>query len=132
MTKIALPWWLWIIIVLETLPMFLGPVLALNRPGFLGGPEAETINQAAYIYTARNVAVGIALIVAAALRSAPMLFGLILVRLLTDFVDLPTILVFDMVNNKLLTSSIFVFLYYIPAVYALWYLWARMTESKAA
>jgi hypothetical protein len=129
MHKIRLPWWLIVIIVLETLPMFLGPVAALRLPGFMGGPEAETINQAAWIYTARNVAVGMALLVALALRNGPMLFILILVRLITDFADLPTILYFDLVSNEPRTIAIFVFLYYLPAIYALWWLWREMQRG---
>lgn len=129
-TKTAWPWWLFVIIVLETLPMFIGPYVALTRPGFMGGPEAEAINQAAYIYTARNVAVGVALITAMLLRSAPMLFGLILVRLITDFFDLPTILAFGLVRNEAVTIGIFVFLYYIPAFIALRYLWGSMKTEQ--
>jgi len=128
MHKIQLPWWLIVIIVLETLPMFLGPYIALDRPAFLGGPEAEAINQAAYIYAARNIAVGVALILATLWRSAPMLFALIVIRLITDLCDLPTILSFGLVQNEALTIGIFVFLYYIPAVIALLYLWKRMHE----
>ena len=30
-----MPWWLTAIIVIETLPMFLGPIFALNNPAFL-------------------------------------------------------------------------------------------------
>ncbi len=127
--KIALPWWLIVIVVIETVPMFLGPVAALTRPAFMGGPEAETINHAAYIYTARNVAVGVALLVALALRSGPMLFILILVRLITDIIDLPTILVFDVASNEPRVLAIFVFLYYIPAIYALWWLWREMRRG---
>ncbi|MDZ7826469.1 MAG: hypothetical protein U5R48_11165 [Gammaproteobacteria bacterium] len=127
--KIALPWWLVLIVVIETVPMFLGPVAALTRPGFMGGPEAETINQAAYIYTARNVAVGVALLFALALRSGPMLFILILVRLITDIIDLPTILNFDVASNEPRVIAIFVFLYYIPAGYALWWLWREMRRG---
>ena len=127
--KTPLPWWLVVIIVLETLPMFLGPYAAITRPAFLGGAEAETINQAAFIYSIRNIAVGIAFILATALRSAPMLFALILVRLITDLGDLPTILTFGLVQNEALTIGIFVFLYYIPAVIALRYLWGQMAQS---
>ncbi|MEL6416500.1 MAG: hypothetical protein AAFU69_00355 [Pseudomonadota bacterium] len=118
-----LPLWLTIIIILETLPMFIGPVIALTRPAMMGGPEADSINQAAYIYAARNVAVGIALIVAFVLKNKHMLFALILVRLLTDIVDLPTLLYFGLASNQILVISIFVFLYYIPAVIALRFLW---------
>ena len=129
MDKIRLPWWLILIIVLETLPMFLGPVAALRLPGFMGGPDAETINQAAWIYTARNVAVGVAFLVAFALRSGPMLFILILVRLITDLFDLPTLLYFDLTSNEIRTIAIFVFLYYLPALYALWWLWREMRRD---
>ena len=129
MSKTPLPWWLIVIIVLETLPMFLGPYAAVTRPAFMGGPEAETINQAAFIYSIRNLAVGVALILATALRSAPMLFVLILVRLITDFGDLPTILTFELVQNEALTIGIFVFLYYIPALIALRFLWGQMTKT---
>ena len=59
-TKIHIPWWLTIIIILETLPMFVGPYVALTNPPFLGGQGAEELNQAAFIYTARNLAVGFA------------------------------------------------------------------------
>ncbi|MEL7546611.1 MAG: hypothetical protein AAGJ84_08165 [Pseudomonadota bacterium] len=124
------PWWLTIIIILETLPMFIGPVIALTRPAMMGGSDAEMINQAAFIYSARNVAVGIALIVAFLLKSAPMLFGLILVRLITDIVDLPTLLHFGLLSNQTLAISIFVFLYYIPAVAALWFLWGNMNRAE--
>ena len=128
-TRLAIPWWLTVIIILETLPMFLGPVAAFNLPGFLGGPDAETINQATYIYAARNVAVGIALIVAYLLRSAPMLFILILIRLITDLIDLPTLLMFDLASNQARVIAIFVLLYYIPAIIALRYLWGQMKAA---
>ncbi len=128
---VALPWWLILIIIVETLPMFLGSAVALTRPAFMGGPDAEAINQAAFIYAARNIAVGIALIVAFALRNGPMLFILILVRLITDLIDLPTLLYFELVTNVPFVVSIFVFLYYIPAVIALWYLWKQLNRGDA-
>jgi hypothetical protein len=127
--RIALPWWLTLIIILETLPMFLGPVAAFMLPGFMGGPGAEDINQATYIYAARNFAVGFAFIIAFALRSAPMLFILIFVRLFTDLIDLPTLLYFDLATNTTRVVAIFVFLYYIPALFALRYLWQQMRQG---
>ncbi len=128
--KTHIPWWLTLIIILEVLPMFLGPVAALNLPGFLGGPGAEEINQATYIYTARNLAVGIAFIIAFMLKSAPMLFILIFIRLFTDLVDLPTMLLFDLASNTNRLIAIFVCLYYVPALIALRYLWKQMRLEK--
>ncbi|MGB0922130.1 MAG: hypothetical protein ACPG06_07770 [Alphaproteobacteria bacterium] len=129
--KITLPWWLVIIIILETLPMFVGPYVALTVPQFMGGPDATDINQAAFIYTARNLAVGLAFILATYLRNGQMLFILILVRLFTDIVDLPTLLHFDLASNPYRVGAIFVFLYYIPALIALRYLWQQMNRAKA-
>ncbi len=128
--KIAMPWWLTLIIVLETLPMFLGPVAAFMLPGFMGGPGAEDINQATYIYAARNFAVGFAFIIAFALKNGPMLFILIFIRLFTDLIDLPTLLYFDLASNPARVVAIFVFLYYIPALVALRYLWNQMRNGE--
>ena len=126
-----MPWWLRAIIVIEILPMFSGPIFALNNQAFLGGPEATEVGFAAWLYTARNFAVGIAFVIAYFLRSAPMLFILILVRLLTDLIDGPAFLIFGLASNELRLITIFVFGYYIPALVALRFLWKQMTISTA-
>ena len=126
-----MPWWLTVIIVIETLPMFLGPLFALNNPAFLGGPEATEVGFATWLYTARNFAVGIAFVVAYLVRSAPMLFILILIRLLTDLVDGPAVLLFGMASNEIRLIAIFVIGYYIPALIALRFFWKQMTSCSA-
>ena len=129
--KCQMPWWLSVIIVIETLPMFLGPIFALNNPAFLGGPEATAVGFATWLYAARNFAVGIAFVVAYLLRSAPMLFILILIRLLTDLVDGPAFLLFGMASNEIRLMAIFVIGYYIPALIALRFFWKQMTSPTA-
>ena len=129
--KCQRPWWLTVIIVIETLPMFLGPLFALNNPAFLGGPEATEVGFATWLYTARNFAVGIAFVVAYLVRSAPMLFILILIRLLTDLVDGPAVLLFGMASNEIRLIAIFVIGYYIPALIALRFFWKQMTSCSA-
>ena len=129
--KCQMPWWLTIIIVIETLPMFLGPLFALNNPAFLGGPEATAVGFATWLYTARNFAVGIAFVVAYLLRNAPMLFILILIRLLTDLVDGPAFLLFGMASNEIRLMAIFVIGYYIPALIALRFLWRQISGQAA-
>ena len=129
--KCQVPWWLTVIIVIETLPMFLGPLFALNNPAFLGGPEATEVGFASGLYTARNFAVGIAFVVAYLLRNAPMLFILILIRLLTDLVDGPAVLLFGMASNEIRLIAIFVMGYYIPALIALRFFWKQMTSPTA-
>ena len=127
--RIHIPWWLTVIIILETLPMFLGPLGAIRNPENLGGPEAVGLNQATFIYLARNLAVGFAFIIAFLLRNGPMLFILIFIRLVTDAIDLPTFLYFDLATNPGRVIAIFIFLYYIPALIALRYLWNQMTKA---
>ena len=129
--RIQIPWWLTVIIILETLPMFLGPLGAIRSPEFLGGPEAVTLNQATFIYLARNLAVGLAFIIAFFLKNGPMLFILIFIRLVTDLIDLPTFLYFDLASNPGRVVAIFVFLYYIPALIAMRYIWNEMTKEGA-
>ncbi len=129
--KCQMPWWLTVIIVIETLPMFLGPIFALNNPAFLGGPEATEVGFATWLYTARNFAVGIAFVVAYLLRSAPMLFILILIRLLTDLVDGPAVLLFGLASNEIRLMAIFIIGYYIPALIALRFFWKHMTSPTA-
>jgi len=130
--KCQMPWWLTVIIVIETLPMFLGPLFALNNPAFLGGPEATAIGFATWLYTARNFAVGSAFVVAYLLRSAPMLFILILIRLLTDLVDGPAFLLFGLASNEIRLMAIFIIGYYIPAMIALRFLWKQMTSPTSS
>ncbi len=130
-TKIEIPWWLTIIIIIETLPMFLGPLGAVGNPGFLGGPEAETLNQATFIYLARNLAVGFAFVIAFFLKNGPMLFILVFIRLVTDLIDLPTFLYFELASNPMRIVVIFVFLYYIPALIAMRYIWNQMTRGDS-
>lgn len=127
--KIRIPWWLAGIIILETLPMFLGPVAAIMNPAFMGGPDAMEINQATFVYAARNLAVGLAFTLAFALKNGPMLFILIVIRLITDAIDLPTFLLFDLAASPARLIAIFVFLYYIPAVIALRYIWSQMSKA---
>ena len=111
--------------------MFLTPIFALNNRAFLGGPAATEVGSAVWLYTARNFAVGIGFVVVHLLRSAPMLFILILVRLLTDLIDGPAFLMFGLASNELRLIAIFVIGYYIPALAALRFLWKQMTASTA-
>jgi hypothetical protein len=131
MMKKPLPVWLTVIIVIETLPMFMGPLLALlgpdSFPGFSPLPDPGFV---AWLYAARNFAVGIAFLVAFALKNRSMLFILILIRLITDLHDLPNLLSGGALSSPLLVIAIFVLLYYLPAVYALRYLWKEIKGER--
>jgi hypothetical protein len=122
--KKSLPAWLIVIIVIETLPMFMGPLLALLRPdSFPGLDQLADPGFAVWLYSARNFAVGIAFLVAFVLKDRSMLFILILIRLITDLFDLPNLLSGGGISNILLIIAIFGLLYYLPAIFALRYLW---------
>jgi hypothetical protein len=131
MKKKPLPAWLILIIVIETLPMFIGPLLALLRPdSFPGLDQLPDPGFAAWLYSARNFAVGIAFLVAFALKNRSMLFILILIRLITDLYDLPNLLSGGALSSPLLVIAIFVLLYYLPAIIALRYLWKEINKEQ--
>ncbi|MDX1735654.1 MAG: hypothetical protein R3228_14870 [Halioglobus sp.] len=128
-----LPVWLVVVVIIELLPMFLFPILLLSNPSAapaLTGGEGLALSTA--IYSARNVAVGIALVIALWLRHPAMLFILILVRLVTDLIDYPALIFLGGAENVFLVTAIFVFLFYIPATIALRYLWRQMNENPVS
>ena len=126
--KTYLPWWLTIIVFMEVWPMFLGPYFALSDPTFLGSSDSSSTILADWIYTARNLAVGFAFILAYYLKSAPMLFILIFVRLFTDLIDGPAFWFFREQVSEVAFITIFLLGYYVPAAIALRYLWKQMTH----
>ena len=128
-TKIPIPWWLWIICIILMLPLFLGPLGAITNPKLMGGPDAETITYAAYFYAARNFSAGLAFIVALWFRSAPMLFILIFTRLVIDLLDLPIFLSFGLARNPPVAAAIFTFMYAI-AIFAMVYLLKKMKSPE--
>jgi hypothetical protein len=125
--KNSIPYWLTIVIIIEALPMFIGPVIAISSPSLIPGfGDVTAPTGPMYLYAIRNLAVGAALLIAFLLKDSSMLFILILVRLITDLLDLPTGLFFDAFPNSLRATLLFVLLYYIPALFALRYLWKQM------
>ena len=127
--KISIPWWLSFIIFMEVWPMFVGPYLALTDPTFFGTPESTTTILGDWIYTARNLAVGVAFIIAYYLKSAPMLFILIFVRLFTDLIDGPAFWFFRDPISEFFFIFLFLFGYYIPGIIALIYLWKQIQKN---
>ena len=119
--KITFTWWFAIILFIMILPMFVGPYIALSNPSFFLETES-TLNSGLYI--ARNLAVGIAFLVAIYFKNASMLFILIIVRLITDLIDAPLFFSF---KNPDLIGLIFIFTLfcYLPAVLGLRYLLKR-------
>ena len=120
--KITFSWWFTIILFMMICPMFVGPYMALSNPSFFLETESS-LNSGLYI--ARNLAVGIAFLVAIYLRNASMLFILIIVRLITDLIDAP--LFFNFKNPDLIgLIFIFTLFCYLPAVLGLRYLWKQV------
>ena len=119
--KITFTWWFAIIIFMMIWPMFVGPYIALSNPSFFLETESS-LNSGLYI--ARNLAVGIAFLVAIYLKNASMLFILIIVRLITDLIDAP--LFFNFKNPDLIILIfIFTLFCYLPAILGLRYLWKQ-------
>ena len=84
--KISFPWWFSLILFLLVSPMFYGPLIALVNPSFFGGTGETELNFGITLFIARNLAIGLAFLFAIYIKNGPMLFILILVRLITDLI----------------------------------------------
>jgi len=126
--KITFTWWFVTALFLLIWPMFVGPYIALNNPSFFGGSEVTELTLSLALYVARNLAVGLAFLMAIYLRNAPMLFIIIIIRLITDLIDAPVFYAFKDPN---LISLIFIFTLccYLPAIFGLRYLWEQMKSN---
>ena len=113
--KITYTWWFLIILFMLIWPMFVGPYIALNNPGFF--VESE-VTLSSSLYIARNLAVGLAFLIAIFMRNASMLFILIIIRLITDLIDAPVFFAFKDPNLSGLII-IFTIFCYIPAIFGL-------------
>ena len=115
-------WWFSFMLFLLIWPMFVGPIIAILNPSFYGGIE---LNLGSSLFVARNIAVGLAFLLAIYLRNASMLFILIVVRLITDLIDAPLFYIF---REPVLIGQIiiFTFLCYLPATFGLRYLWQKI------
>lgn len=115
-------WWFSFMLFLLIWPMFVGPIIAILNPSFFGGIE---LNLGSSLFVARNIAVGLAFLLAIYLRNASMLFILIVVRLITDLIDAPLFYIF---REPVLIGQIIIFtsLCYLPATFGLRYLWQKI------
>jgi len=127
--KISYSWLLFFVLFLLISPMFFGPLIALLNPEFFEGLGDTDLNLGSTLFIARNLAVGLAFLFAIYVRSAPMLFILILVRLITDFIDFP---VFQIFREPPLIGQIIIFtlICYFPAFFGLRILWKEMKSSS--
>ena len=125
--KVPYTWWFLLALFSLIWPMFLGPYLAIYNPSFFEGPNVSELTLSSGLYVARNLAVGLAFLLAIYLRNASMLFILIIVRLITDLIDAPMFFIFKD-SNLIGLVIIFTIFCYLPAYIGLRYLWNQTTE----
>ena len=108
--------------------MFYGPLIAFVNPSFFGGIGLTELNLGITLFIARNLAIGLAFLFAIYIKNGPMLFILILVRLITDLIDAPAFQVF---REPPLLGQIIIFtlLCYLPALFGLHFLWKEMRND---
>ena len=125
--KITFSWILSFILFLLISPMFFGPLFALLNPEFFEGVSDSKLSLGSTLFIARNLAIGLAFLFAIYLRSASMLFILILVRLIIDLIDFPA---FQIFRGSPLIGQIIIFtaLCYLPAFFGLRILWKEMKK----
>ena len=123
--KLVYPWSLCLILFLLISPMFFGPLIALFNPEFFEGLGDNELSLGSTLFVARNLAIGLSFLFAIYMRSAPMLFILIFVRLIIDLIDFPA---FQIFRESPLIGQIIIFslICYLPAFFGLRILWKEM------
>ncbi len=127
--KINFSWQLSLILFLLISPMFFGPLIAILNPEFFEGLGDNDLSLGSTLFVARNLAIGLAFLFAIFMRNAPMLFILILVRLIIDLIDFPA---FQMFRESPIIGQIIIFslMCYLPAYFGLRILWKEMKNSS--
>ena len=127
--KINFSWQLSLILFLLISSMFFGPLIALLNPEFFEGLGDNDLSLGSTLFVARNLAIGLACLFAIFMRNAPMLFILILVRLIIDLIDFPA---FQMFRESPIIGQIIIFslMCYLPAYFGLRILWKEMKNSS--
>ena len=127
-TKISYSWSLSLILFLLISPMFFGPLIAIFNPEFFEGLGDTELSLGSTLFVARNLAIGLAFLFAIYMRSASMLFILILVRLLIDLIDFPA---FQIFRESPLIGQVIIFslMCYLPAFFGLRILWKEMRNT---
>lgn len=127
--KKFLPWWMWVIVIIEAgIPIFFA-ISTINNPGALF-PGAIELDYAMTLYVTRNITMGIGVIIAAfILRSYTALFATIAVRFLTDGVDQVSTITSG-ASEAVMQSLpyLFVVLIVIPLIGLIW-LWKHKKEN---
>ena len=126
--KISYSWSLSLILFLLISPMFFGPLIALFNPEFFEGLGDTELSLGSTLFVARNLAIGLAFLFAIYMRSASMLFILILVRLIIDLIDFPA---FQIFRESPLIGQVIIFtlMCYLPAFFGLRILWKEMRNN---
>ena len=126
--KISYSWSLSLILFLLISPMFFGPLIALFNPEFFEGLGDTELSLGSTLFVARNLAIGLAFLFAIYMRSASMLFILILVRLIIDLIDF---LAFQIFRESPLIGQVIIFtlMCYLPAFFGLRILWKEMRNT---
>ena len=126
--KISYSWSLSLILFLLISPMFFGPLIAIFNPEFFEGLGDTELSLGSTLFVARNLAIGLAFLFAIYMRSASMLFVLILVRLIIDLIDF---LAFQIFRESPLIGQVIIFslMCYLPAFFGLRILWKEMKNT---
>ena len=126
--KISYSWSLSLILFLLISPMFFGPLIAIFNPEFFEGLGDTELSLGSTLFVARNLAIGLAFLFAIYMRSASMLFVLILVRLIIDLIDFSA---FQIFRESPLIGQVIIFtlMCYLPAFFGLRILWKEMRNT---
>ena len=126
--KINFSWQLSLVLFLLISPMFFVPLIALLNPEFFEGLGDKELSLGSNLFIARNLSIGLAFLFAIYIKNGPMLFILVLVRLITDLIDAPA---FQIFREPPLVAQMIIFtlLCYLPAFFGLRFLWKEIRND---
>ncbi len=86
-SKGFLPWWVWIIVIIEAaVPAIFGVATWLDPATYIEGADSATYE--ILLYITRNLTTALGIVLAVFLRSHVAVFVLIIIRMTTDMADM--------------------------------------------
>ena len=123
-----LPWWVWIIVVIEAaVPTIFGVATWLDPATYIEGAQSATYEIVLYI--TRNLTTALGILLAIFLRSHVAIFILIIVRMTTDMADMINATLNGGGESVVQTIPFLIVLLIILPLIALYHLWQRIQHN---
>ena len=123
-----LPWWVWIIIIIEAgVPTIFGLATWMDPATYIEG--AQGVSYEIMLYITRNLTTALGIVLAILLRSHTAIFILIIVRMTTDMTDMVNATFNGGGESVVQTIPFLIVLLLVVPLFALRHLWGRIKRN---